>query len=545
MKSKMVTRMEINSPIFVLTSDVDWASDACIDDLAETAKQFGIHPVFMATGESQLLRQLRCAGDIELGVHPNFLPGSDHGDSIDSVIDYITSLFPQATTFRSHSFVDGTAISSKMHDRGFKYDSNLCLYLQANLEPLRHATGLMRFPVFWEDDVHWAMVDNWNLTDTLMNEFTTPGLKVLNVHPIHFALNTRDASTYRSIRGRQKILDKADVAKLRSGGAGTRSFVLELLDRVKSAGHKFYTLAEVYSSFSSKHTDPDSVAGAGRITIHTAQEHSAYWRADNQVRQQMLKEDYNERDALDIYATLRDHNLRELEIEALARVLPLGEILDLGCGNGYSIVSLLRRFPTRRMLGVDFSDKLIEEAKKLAESLDPAPQFICADAIEYLEAQADNTFDCIITERFLLNLPDQSAQHNVLEHIGRVLRPKGRLLMCEGSRDGFNALNNLRISVGLEAILETSADNMSALRFNDREIENFVQNCVGLEMIDKYGFSTFFEISRALHPKLAAPLKPRFSARINDVARELQMALPFKAGIGSNVLWVFEKRLKA
>src|SRR5262245_28022879 len=136
--------MKINSPIFVLNSDVDWASDACINDLADNAKKFGIRPVFMATCESQSLRQLHSAGDIELGVHPNFLPGSDHGDSVDNVIDHITSLFPQATTFRSHSFVDSTPISSKMHERGFQYDSNLCLYLQPNLQPLQHATGLLR-----------------------------------------------------------------------------------------------------------------------------------------------------------------------------------------------------------------------------------------------------------------------------------------------------------------------------------------------------------------------------------------------------------------
>ena len=64
----------------------------------------------------------------------------------------------------------------------------------------------------------------------------------------------------------------------------------------------------------------------------------------------------------------------------------------------------------------------------------------------------------------------------------------------------------------------------------------------GFELVRKDGFSYFFAMSRALHPALIAPQKPKFASKINDLARALQMQLPFTPGVGSNVLWVLRKR---
>jgi len=44
-----------------------------------------------------------------------------------------------------------------------------------------------------------------------------------------------------------------------------------------------------------------------------------------------------------------------------------------------------------------------------------------------------------------------------------------------------------------------------------------------------------------LHPLLVSPQKPRYDARINDLARKIQMHTPKDSGLGSNVLWVYEK----
>jgi SAM-dependent methyltransferase len=532
------------SPVVVLSSDVDWASEACIADTVDMATSFGIRPTFFMTHESRLLEGLGAAGSVELAPHPNFQPGSTHGTNIASVIDHVMALTPAATGFRSHGFVDSSAISQAFKARGMSWDSNLCLYLQDGLVPLCHASGMTRFPVFWEDDVHMEHGGSWNV-ETVIARFLAPGLKVLDVHPVHFALNTPDMDFYRRHKDVLQGLDAAQIDRLRHPGTGTRTFVLELLNRLRQEGVLFTGFAELMQV--SQSGDPD-----GRSTRLSDGDHRRYWQAAPDDRQRMLKEIYNQRDAADPYATSRDHNQRELEIFAIAEALDGARsdtILDLGCGNGWTLLSLGKRLPGRRLTGVDFAERLIEGAHALLvrerEQLKSVPQFHCVDAIAHLDSLAPSSVDCVITERFLLNLPDKATQHATLRKIHDVLAPGGRLLMCEASLDGFRALNALRQGVGLDAIAETSADNVSANRFEDAEIERIATEEIGFRLLGKRGFSFFFAVSRALYPALIAPQPPRFTNPINDLARRIQERLPLAAGLGSNVLWVLGKAEQA
>ena len=85
--------------------------------------------------------------------------------------------------------MDGSPIMAEFQARGFKYDSNIVTHFDDGLKPIRHAYDLLRFPVFSEDDVQWHRGETWDL-GAYYKRFLTPGLKILNVHPIHFALNT-------------------------------------------------------------------------------------------------------------------------------------------------------------------------------------------------------------------------------------------------------------------------------------------------------------------------------------------------------------------
>jgi ubiquinone/menaquinone biosynthesis C-methylase UbiE len=533
--------IQFNSPVFVLTSDIDWASEACVEDLLHILDNFKVKPVLMATHESAVISRRAAEGRIELGLHPNFLPGSSHGNSADEVVQHIFELFPAATTFRSHSFVDSSHITTHMVARGLRYDSNLCLYLQGNLVPLRHQSGLMRFPVFWEDDVHWTRRGSW-CVDDVIEQFLQPGLKVLNFHPVAVALNIPDATFYQANKEYVSSASKQDIERLRHRGAGTRSFLIELLTRLQRFGHRFSTLAELYRMISDK---PETGERGGRENAVSASEYEQYWKGNDAQRQAFLKQLYNARDATDPYATSRDFNLRELEISAIRDALPpSGKVVDLGCGNGYTAISLARNSGDYSFIGVDFAEKLIEGARELSGAENPplrkVPEFTCEDAVSYVTRLASDSVDAVITERFLLNLPDPNVQQAVVRECFRVLRGGGRLLMCEASSAGFAGLNKLRVSCGLTAIEETSTDNVSAVRLDDDEIEDFASQ-VGFRLVSRLGFSEYFIISRVLHPLLVQPLLPRFAAPINSLARKIQLQLPLDAGIGSNVLWVLEK----
>lgn len=530
--------MRFNSPLFVLTSDTDWAADPCIEDVAAAADQLGITPVFFATNESPALARLERLGRAEVGLHPNFRPGSTHGSDVASVIDHICGLFPHARGFRSHSFVDSFEITEELRARGLEYDSNLCLDMAPDMRPLTHVSGLTRFPIFWEDNVHWLRGRPWDV-DAMIETFLTPGLKVLNVHPVNFSLNVPDEPSYRSVRGEVASLTADDLARRRFTGPGTRTFLVTMLERLRSLGHRFYTLAEVYAM--SRAAADETIAGREHRVSDA--EYQQYWQASPEERQAWVRTMYDRHNPSDPYATSRDHNLRELEILAIAQHVPAGRILDLGCGNGYTVLSLARARSDCAWVGVDFSERMIAGARELSARETPPPpvEFVCADAVTYVQRAAGGSVNGVITERFLLNLPTPEAQRLVIREIHRVLADEGRFIMCEGSLDGFKGLNDLRTAAGLSAIPERSGDNASAIRFDDAAIEEF---CVGagFTLEAKLGFRDYFIMSRALHPLLAAPQPARFGARINDLAREIQARLPLAPGIGSNVVWVFAKR---
>jgi hypothetical protein len=171
----------------------------------------------------------------------------------------MTREFPGARAFRSHCYIDGAHITQEMARRGFRYDSNLCVYLQPNLMPLRHASGLVRFPVFWEDDVHWLHTNgDWELSKVLP-AFFSPGLKVLNFHPFFVAANIPNQEYYASVKAHIKTLDAEHIDQVRCNREGTRTFLIRLLQELAMRRQRFYTLAELYHLLPiAKFLTPDS-----------------------------------------------------------------------------------------------------------------------------------------------------------------------------------------------------------------------------------------------------------------------------------------------
>lgn len=68
----------------------------------------------------------------------------------------------------------------------------------------------------------------------------------------------------------------------------------------------------------------------------------------------------------DLYSSFAGLRLQPA-IDLLARVggLPEGDVIDLGCGNGAVAPVLKQRFPDRRIIGVDTSASMLEEARGL------------------------------------------------------------------------------------------------------------------------------------------------------------------------------------
>jgi ubiquinone/menaquinone biosynthesis C-methylase UbiE len=154
-------------------------------------------------------------------------------------------------------------------------------------------------------------------------------------------------------------------------------------------------------------------------------------------------------------STMEDEVVREKEIEQILNVVAelqtrLGrslKVLDLGCGNGYTLSALSAAHPANHYYGTDASEALLAIATErgLADC-----EFKLADARAL--SFSDNFFDLVYTERCLINILDWEQQRLALDEIARVLTPGGHYLMIECFTDGLQNNNKARLECGLDEI---------------------------------------------------------------------------------------------
>lgn len=184
-----------NEPI--ITLDIDWAPDEVIDEVASILISQRAKATWFVTHQSPALDRLRIHSDLfELGLHPNFLPSSTHGNTEDEVFQHMRRILPHAIAMRTHSLHQNSRLLAKaVQDFGIQIDASLLLpraeHLRAHMLHLPGAK-LLRIPSFWEDDVEMCTPEPcWDAHSPKLN---TQGLKVYNFHPIHVFNNTTSLS---------------------------------------------------------------------------------------------------------------------------------------------------------------------------------------------------------------------------------------------------------------------------------------------------------------------------------------------------------------
>lgn len=225
-----------NNPIFSFTVDLDWASEDAIKYCYELFEHYEIPVTFFLTHTSNFLYKKLEGSNIEAGIHPNFIEGSSHGNSYSEVINYCMNLLPTVECFRSHRYYDVNDITDTFYKLGLRYDSNLCTLLQ-KIDPFIHRSGLLRFPIYFEDGsylLHEKCLDFDLVREDL---FSLPGLMIINIHPMHLILNSPNALFTRRIKDkltRQEwnSLTTQDLKSLQYQGKGIRGFIISLLQFV-------------------------------------------------------------------------------------------------------------------------------------------------------------------------------------------------------------------------------------------------------------------------------------------------------------------------
>src|SRR5437870_1859007 len=157
----------------VLTFDVDWAPDFAIDFVAEQLVQHQIRATWFVTHDSPAIERLRRHPELfELGIHPNFLPGSTHGATTHEVLRHCMTMVPEAVSLRTHCLFQSTPLLCDVLTlTPIRVDASLYLPHARALSPNEYqwrGETLLRVPHFWEDDFEMERtVPCWSLTPLL------------------------------------------------------------------------------------------------------------------------------------------------------------------------------------------------------------------------------------------------------------------------------------------------------------------------------------------------------------------------------------------
>jgi arsenite methyltransferase len=111
-------------------------------------------------------------------------------------------------------------------------------------------------------------------------------------------------------------------------------------------------------------------------------------------------------------------------------------LLDLGCGRGAVLMQAARLLPKGRAVGVDLwrsdqSGNSPEATRRNArlEGVEDRVETLTADVTKL--PFPDRSFDVVVSNLVLHNLPGQAARTAAIDEAARVLRPGGRLLIAD------------------------------------------------------------------------------------------------------------------
>jgi hypothetical protein len=224
-----------------VTLDVDWAPDCAIDHAAALLHRANVPATWFVTHAGAAVERLRSAGPLfELGIHPNFLPGSSHGSSVAEVLSHCMRLVPEARSMRTHSLVQSSPLLGEIvRQTPISVDVSLLLPRHRGLQPVPMPFAertLIRLPFCWEDDIEMAFAEpDW----APLRARQVGGVRILNFHPIHIYLNSTTVASYRALKAAVPDLRTAtpeQMAPFREQGRGTGWAFQEAVRTLASSG---------------------------------------------------------------------------------------------------------------------------------------------------------------------------------------------------------------------------------------------------------------------------------------------------------------------
>jgi len=256
---KRIAEYFMKNSVYVFTTDIDFAPEWAIEETLTFFKKQNIPLTPFITHPSETINREYGSKEKQRYVclHP-WIEGRMQGETFFDVMKTMCILWPPGIGIRTHGFHYTSKIKNMFYKNSFEYDSSPCLFLQPYCTPLRDCSGLTLFPVWWEDDIHISKGLSFE-KEAIDKELAIPGLKIINTHPILFAMNSAGNNssfgikTYRDEEAKwcKTVMRSIDENKWRDyiyKGNGVRSFITQLIQFLKQNNATFAYLDDVYKS---------------------------------------------------------------------------------------------------------------------------------------------------------------------------------------------------------------------------------------------------------------------------------------------------------
>lgn len=239
--------------------------------------------------------------------------------------------------------------------------------------------------------------------------------------------------------------------------------------------------------------------------------------------------------------TIRDHYMRLLSLETIReQITGRRRALDIGCGTGFS--TLFYAQVVEQIMGADYSEEMIRWARRLlsdpahfrgtVSAYVPDGGLTLSDNVQFEVGNIvslqypDASFDAVVTERVLVNLPQRSLQDQAIREVARVLNPGGRWVVAEASWEGHGGVDRLRTVAGLP-LLEKYWHNL----YLEEPVFEASLQAAGFRIEAIHRFETYHFLSKVVHPLVVAPEEPAFLSTFNRAAWHVSRAAPTYAAV--------------
>ena len=218
---------------YALTFDIDWAPDFVILKCLELLEKENRKATFFATHNTPINREIILRGH-NLGIHPNFLPGSSQGSDVKTIISECLRYAPDAWCMRSHALVQSTPLLHEIFSKfpQLKLDASLFMHQSHFAHKVRwnfDGISFDRLLYNWEDDAQFFQFDASQKLELFFGDLT-----VFNFHPIHVFLNSSDGNEYRRLKIENAntplfALDINVASNYINTGIGTQNYLREVI----------------------------------------------------------------------------------------------------------------------------------------------------------------------------------------------------------------------------------------------------------------------------------------------------------------------------